>query len=88
MATVDITVTNSVWVEVVAASGKGLFSNNAADLFVRTGASLPAPTVNTGHPLDEGESINVDLSAGSDAMYARIRYQQIQASGQTSFTAS
>ena len=88
MATVDITVSNAVWTEVVQASGKGLFSNNTKDLFVRTGTSLPAVTVNTGHPLDEGESINVDLSGGSDAMYARVRYQQIQASGQTSFTAS
>jgi hypothetical protein len=88
MATVDITVNNSAWTEVVAASGKGLFSNNAPGLFVRTGLSLPSPSVNTGHPIDEGESINVDLSTGSDAMYARVRNAQIQASGTTSFTAS
>ncbi len=88
MATVDITVNNSTWTEVVPAAGKGLWSNNTADLYVRTGASAPSETINTGHPVDTGESLNVDLSTGSDAMYARIRNGVVQETGTTSFTAA
>lgn len=89
MATADITVYKSTWTEVVPSGGAGLFSSNAgAKVYVRQAASQPDDSVLFGHPLENDKSINVDLSAGTDILYARLNPIGIQKEGLTCFTSS
>jgi hypothetical protein len=88
MATVNIQINNTSWTEVVPSAGKGLWSNNAGIAFVRQDASAPAASENTGHLVEKGDSLNVDLSAGTDKLYARIKAKAPVDFGDSSFAAS
>ena len=89
MATSNININNTEWTQVVPSAGKGLVSNPLGlKAYVRQASSQPGGGVTLGHPLSTDQSLNVDLSAGTDALYARVSTRSETVSGDIIFTAS
>jgi len=72
-ATVDFAaISATVWTDVSGASLTGYVSNVGDQVVLyREAASLPAASVDTGHKLKPGDSVNYVITAG--AIYARTK---------------
>lgn len=89
MSTAIITIEKSGWELVVPSAGKGLISNSSSSIvYVFQDTSIPDSSIVNGHPIFPNGSLNVDLSAGVEALYARMNPYDIGKSGKIVFTAS
>lgn len=88
-ATIDISISSSEWTLVVPNGSAGLVSNvSGTPIYTRKEDSLPAASVEFGHPSLSMESINADLTdaAETGSLYARVNPKTGKKTGLVVFT--